>query len=177
MGYKYFKWERNSFFLEFPQNDFSKIINETVAGACSVFVPCVFYTYCCLRYMTLFSSSLVLLPLGLEDSHLRICLAIVMFFFFHGPSWKGYWKQQKYRQAITWTDLPVSCSHEFGILFFVVSTPRSSVLYQDVSSTGLWKDTRVAHTGLWDDILWSCIMMATTEEQWKQNGIVFKPTC
>lgn len=119
MGYKYFKWERNSFFLKFPQNDFSKIINETVAGACSVFVPCMFYTYCCLRYMTLFLSSLVLLPLGLEVSHLWICLAIVMFLF-HGPFWKGFWKQQKCRQTITWTYLSVSCSHEFGILFSLV---------------------------------------------------------
>lgn len=102
-----------------PKNGFSKIINETVAGACSVFVPCMFYTCCCLRYTTLFSPSLVLLPLGLEKSHLWICLAIVMFFF-HGPFWKGFWKQQKYRQTITWTDLPVSCSLEFGILFYLL---------------------------------------------------------
>lgn len=158
-----------------PENDFSKIINETVAGAFSVFVPCMFYTCCCLRYITLFSPSLVLLPLGLEDSHLWICLAIVMFFF-HGPFWKGFWKQQKYRQTITWTDLPVSCSLEFGILFYLLYSQELCSLQGHFQYGSLKGHQGSSHWIVW----WHIVILYNDGNNWrarKQNGIVCKPTC
>lgn len=154
-------------FLEFPQSDFSKIVNETVAGACSVFVHCMFYTYCCLRYMTLFLSSLVLIPLGLEDGHLWICLAIVMLLF-QGPFWKGFWKQQKCKQTIIWTELPVSCIQEFGILFFLVYSQELCSLPGHFQYRSLKGHEGSSRWVMWWHILWSCIMMATIEEQWNR---------
>lgn len=143
------------------------------------FVWCLFsgcYPYCCLRCVTLCSSFLFLFSLGGWDRHLWICLLYLIHFPIMGHPTKGF--ENNKETVRVWHEKICQSATAMDLAFcFSWSTTECSTLYQDISSTGFERTQRVAHTGSCDSILWSCIMMAMTEEQWEQNGIIFKLTC